>query len=760
MMKSLNVGQTAKLIIKQFGWIAIALSVIGGVAMFNRFPEGMVFAGGDVVQYFNQNFVERNFHHIWSNVIGEGGFSPVFLYYPIYWAIFTVSDLFGVNPSQQSVLYMFFFWGGAYIGCLFGLSLLTNRKFSIWSFEASLFALIYALNPYTFYAFYFIWGYSPFLYLYLAIPVLVITTIEFICEADPQRGKRLLMVLFFAHLFATIAYANLSFFVGVNLVLAGLGLAIWILASKATVKEFLIKIIAFLAIELAATGWATLPQLPNLLFENNPIDNGGFFDYASWILWQRLSFREIFSLNPAAGAYGNDHPFAMALGLIIIGLAVWLGCQQRAVLAEHRRWLAVLLSVLIVALLETKGKGIVPDAWSVWAFSNPVLGALRSFGKVFIFLPFLVILMLLLGISSWSNRARKLLAMGVFIVCVLSAYPMFLGGLQTEYSVGLKSGELCSNAKYCYLNRIPPEYSEAADVIKHDGLDGKILSLPYSVINSPGWSNYPTWKHVGSDPTVQLFSLPVVQMNAYHVFGRAYGLEWAQGGIAEPEFFKLVADLGISYLLFHKDVRQDFIGPAARILQAYEQKGLIRTLYESRTVSIYRVGEDYLRQIVTADSSSNPKQPLAAVNVVKVDPTKYIVSLPVSAHENNVVLREAFSRQWKVHILPYKRSEPVEQVAKNLSWWDLFFFPTLTEDSHTRFGGYGNVWKINTDAALRDFGSATDAKGQQTVVLVLEYLPQRYINILLIVAVLGGLAVAALTLRNSFHKLIIKKPTQ
>jgi hypothetical protein len=289
---------------------------------------------------------------------------------------------------------MFFFWGGAYVGCLFGLSLISNKKFSIWSLEASLIALIYAINPYTFYAFYFIWGFSPFLFLYVVFPVIAVATIEFFSANSKNRSHILLVILFFTHTLATIAYANLPFFIGLNFVLIGLVTVAWLIDSDRSSKPFLLKLALYLAIELAATGWAILPQLPNLLFEKNPINNNEIFDFAGWVLWQRMSFWEIFSLNPAVSAYVKGSPFPVIMGFMIIGLVI----GSRISISNKRNTtpqaLALMAIVLLIMLLETKGKGIMPGAGAVWAFSNPLLGALRSNGKTLIFLPFLLLYIL------------------------------------------------------------------------------------------------------------------------------------------------------------------------------------------------------------------------------------------------------------------------------------------------------------------------------------------------------------------------------
>ena len=722
-------------------WIIVALGIIGTLAWLNRFPDGMIFAGGDVVQYFNRDWVERNLHYIWSNSVGvgEGGFSPIFLYYPFYAALFAISDVLGLSSSQQPILYMFFFWGGAYVGCLFGLSLISSKKFNVWSLEASLIALIYAINPYTFYAFYFIWGYSPFLFLYVVFPVIAVATIEFFSANDKNRSHILLGILFFTHILATIAYANLPFFIGLNLVLIGLVTVAWLIDSNRSSRSFLLKLALYLAIELVATSWATLPQLPHLLFEANPLNNKEIFDFAEWVLWQRMSFWEIFSLNPAASAYMKGSPFPAIMGFIIIGLAIWSRLATSNKRNTTLQALALMVIVLLIILLETKGKGIVPGAGAVWAFSNPLLGALRSNGKLLIFLPFLLLYIFMLNISSLTKPTRSLLLGCALFTSSISVYPMFIGGLQNAYSAGFNSGQNCNDAEYCYLNRIPDEYVEAAEAIKHDGLKGKILSMPYSVINSPGWSNYPAWKHVGADPTLQLFSLPVVQMNAYNVFGYPYGLKWVESDFKDSEWIlQFSANLGVSYFLFHKDVRKDFIDPAAALVRHYEQRGWLTKVYDSRVVTAYRVSEEYRRPAVTLQTNQFPSLPLP-LDFVKVDPTKYVVMMDSSQANTSLELREAFSRQWRVYLLPREKlKSSAAETAGHLSWWEPFFLSNFQEHSHTRFAEYGNEWKFDMKEICEQNHCTGDKSADQVVGLLIEYGSQRYIYALLIFSALVG----------------------
>lgn len=718
-------------------WPAVGMALILGLARLNRFPDGAVFANGDVIQYFDRDFVSRNFPYIWSNALGEGLFSPLYMYYPFYAGAFAVSDTLGLTPSQEPMLFMVFFWGGSYLSFLAALRMVSDAQLRPRGLEANLCALLYACNPYTFYAFYFIWGYSAFLSIYVFVPPILVATLEYLGEKSAPRRARLLAVLFFAHLGATLSYANLPFFVALNLLLGGLALTIRLLNPKReNLVPFAWRLAAYFAIELAANAWAVLPQLPHLLFEIRALDSA-IFDYANWILWQRLSFWEVFTLSPDARSYSLRHPLAMALSFVVFAAALWAYVSRRGSAEHTRSALALAVLAAAVLLLETKGKGIAPDALAVWAYSNPVVGALRSNGKAIVFLPCILLLLLTLTPQDpRGGRRRKLVGLAL-AANLIASYPMFAGQLQTKEASAISPGKDCRTSEFCGLVRIPREYVEAAAAIRGDGLSGKILSLPYSVVNSPGWSNHPPWKHVGADPTVQLFSLPVVQANAYGAFGYPYAQKWVDGELGPPEVILDVAgDLGATYLLFHQDVKPAFIYPAKSYLAQMEKVGHLARIYDSPVVTVYRVALEFRRPLATLHLGDRPADPPLPLQAVKINPAKYVVLVPEGAAAT-LVLRESHSALWTVHA---RRAASARRPDES-PWWETFTLDTVAGASNVRFAEYANSWRLDTKALCDNFGCTREGRsGERVATLVLEYRPQRYVHLLLLGAALAAVA--------------------
>jgi hypothetical protein len=320
---------------------------------------------------------------------------------------------------------------------------------------------------------------------------------------------------------------------------------------------------------------------------------------------------------------------------------------------------------------------------------------------------------------------------------LIASYPMFAGQLQTKEASAISPGEDCRTSEYCGLVRIPHEYVEAAAATRGDGLPGKILSLPYSVFTSPGWSNHPPWKHVGADPTVQLFSLPVVQANAYGAFGYPYAQKWVDGLLGPPEvILDIAGDLGATYILFHHDVKPAFIYPAKHYLAQMEKVGHLARIYDSTIVTVYRVAQEFRRPLATLHFGDRPADPPLPLRAVRINPSKYVVLIPEVAAAT-LVLRESHSAQWTVHARPAASARPPDESP----WWETFTLDTVAGVSNVRFAEYANSWRLDTKSLCDKFGCSREgSSGERVATLVLEYRPQRYVHLLLL-----GTALATVT---------------
>ncbi len=163
---------------------------------------------------------------------------------------------FQFSPSGQSVLYFFIFLSGSYLSFFLASKTFTsthgNRTFEL----RLLLSLIYAINPYTLYAFTYTWGYSPFLALYPLIPL--IFGLTYFYFRNGRVISKSLMGLGVVFFLSNIAFGNFSFFVSLFFFLI-LFFAL-ILILKFDCKKLFYKMVAYLSIFFGVTLWTVLPR--------------------------------------------------------------------------------------------------------------------------------------------------------------------------------------------------------------------------------------------------------------------------------------------------------------------------------------------------------------------------------------------------------------------------------------------------------------------------------------------------------------------
>ena len=131
--------------------------------------------------------------------------------------------------------------------------------------------------------------------------------------------------------------------------------------------------------------------------------------------------------------------------------------------------------------------------------------------------------------------------------------------------------------------KVPNDYFEAAhEVNSASPYDFKVQYLPYGVINSPGWSQYPKWKFIGNDITTKLFNKPVLTPATFLNFGKFnYGDTF--GKISPEAYERLLLDVmdGDATLFMRRDAIEQSWTWVTPILKAWRQ-GKTRWLPEYR----------------------------------------------------------------------------------------------------------------------------------------------------------------------------------
>jgi len=96
----------------------------------------------------------------------------------------------------------------------------------------------------------------------------------------------------------------------------------------------------------------------------------------------------------------------------------------------------------------------------------------------------------------------------ILIFILIIPIPFYIGGIPTYLSHENEKG-------YKYTIQIPSEYYTIEKIVNKDDKQLSIISLPYSVVNSLNWANYPKWHFVGHDVLHLLYNKYYISANTY-----------------------------------------------------------------------------------------------------------------------------------------------------------------------------------------------------------------------------------------------------
>ncbi|MCX6808588.1 MAG: hypothetical protein NTW50_02890 [Candidatus Berkelbacteria bacterium] len=677
-----------KLLKSKILWLIICQLAIIFVSVVNVFPRGYIFAGGDITQYYNLAHIAKGLHFTWSNFSGEGFFLQFFGYSLFYDVVYFLKSLFHISNSGQSFFYFFFFMTGSFWSFYLSSKLFLKDAHQS-SFYRIGFALLYTFNFYVLNTFYFIWGYSPFLTLYTLIPAIFgLCYRYFSSEKMEWKSLFLLAIPFFL---SNIANGNMAFFISLNIISIIFIVSLYLFSErKINFLFYLKKMVFYYAFYFLCVCWSVFPQIIELLRLATSFNSGGtIFDNKAWIIWQSISFPDIFFLVPHLADFISTKIFAgSALFLALIGVVIFSQAFAKAKMSKIT--LTFLILLVIGIFLENKGVGIVSNGLTIAIFNNTLLGALRSYDKVLVFFPFIIIILILIQFQSYKYRNYVI---GVLAVLALSfSYPFFIGGIQKTFSNAYSDGGNYLTSKGTFIHNIPNEYFEAAAILNQKLTDSKLLTMPYSVLNSPGWVNYTKWNVTGVDPTTQLFNSPSVEMNGYGAFGSwNYGKLWGGQSASDSVWlFNLAGYLNTKYLIYHKDISQKFIAQTQGKMIDLEKDGHISKVIENDYFVVYKLADRFYlphfytpTQAIVSDlsiehlptilkgvnNSSRSAVILSSQNVgkdlskiaqsptglpvleyKKINPTKYHVVVHGSSDTFPMIFSEAFHGGWQVFL--------------------------------------------------------------------------------------------------------------
>ena len=716
-------------IILKYCPILLSQIIILTVANLNRFPDGYAYAGLDMIYPLDLSKCIEELSSIWGRS-SLGNFSHVYGYVMYYYLIYLLSLPFRLSASSQSIVYMYIFlfssyWGMYYSIKLFDVEGKTNH------FQKNLFAFLYTFNFYTVYVFYFQYGYSPFLLLYPIFPCILATTHRYFLERKYTKQLYYLCLIIIFVFLSSIPNSHIPFLSSMTVVISCF-ILLSIFLKRVSPKELISSIkktALFYFAYFITLAWVILPQFLELLniYKSTIFVKSNADKLLQWILTYAIHMQDIFSMGPPYKGfyYFNPNPF-----MIIISFTWMMALIASIIIFKRKGTLStIILFILMVCIfLANKGVGFLSNDMIGSIFSNPILAPIRTYDKALVYLPFLVLIIIFINIKNHLNEPLAInILYGLVVLQLIVSYPLWSGHMEKKYAFhhNLTTNEDYKTAKQSALYKMPDEYVKMATALNKVKGDYRILSMPYyDGEQSLYIATYPNWRLHAADPTLQLYSNPVVEMNTGNtpVSGWNFGKDWEEDDLGKSEWIlNLSSILNIRYWIFHKDIDPAYISKNMGKIHSYETTGEIIKEYTGDYIDIYKINPKYFTNLLYV-----PKQ-------IRLNTTDHAVSselfsdigdtVPFAIFQKEFLTRFSSLLSQPLHVpeVSYRRVSPVkyEIQLKNIK----AAFPLIfLEKYHIGWGLYANKYsddfKLTNDKKLiHRADNSLPSRANQTVVI-------------------------------------------
>ena len=673
-------------LINKFG-IFFCLILLFIVSLLNKFPNGYIYSWSDFPQIINFKGTLEWFIYSFID-IGEGSWNT--LYVPFYYSILGFFQNFiGVQYTQ--VVYCFIFLAGSFCSfylaaIFFGLERQRHKNIILC------FSLLYAINPYTVLRFA-----LPHIFFlpYIFIPVLFAATYAYFIESKVFNRNLLWCAIFM--LISTVCWVNPPYFLALVILISAFIILIIIFCRNCSFFILIKKCLLYCFVFASSFAIYLLTWPPILLNIIKDIGQGKYqADMHAWISSQALTVMEVFSFRNMEFGLVNINKvfllffFAFTFAFFILPIISFFNFHNNRF---KNTYLVFYFMILITIFLLNKGRGF-PWEETVYSMfiSNVILSSLRSFDKILIFLPFMLIILYCLYSSGIK---RKFIPLILLIFTLFFSYPFIQGDLYKRH-YAVENGKDYLTSEYSSLVKIPQEYFDITSETNQIKSDLKIFSVPWSLKNPDlkGWLIAPKWKNVGYNPVIQYFNHPFVQMNTPTVFrGWNYGEEWNEQGDSESLWLMYLSGmLNTKYLIFQKDVLEMFVNKATSKINFYKEKEFINLLDSNQYFDFFEISNKFfLPHFYIPDGLYIIKKPsriplvfekalkcekpvilesdcenLAGlilddnriiIEYKKINPAKYKVKFHGISESLPFVFSESFDSSWKVYPVNYTGTE-------------------------------------------------------------------------------------------------------
>lgn len=728
-----NISKFYKLLSFALTFFIIILFILIPFTIFKDKSFDLI-AGGDFRSPFPYVSAYEKYLFSWGGLHGQGAFNtaaPSFLYY------FAQSILYRVFGG-----YTLHAWVSLYFITVYTSFLIALKRFfgdNINGLHKIVLSFLYTFNPFILTVFSFSWGYNHHMLFYLFVPLLFSQYYVLLRKENLMDNFREILVYLCTIGVAFVSFNNIAFL----LVLILLQSLFFLIYSYCYNKFNLLRFAILMSLLIVIL----LPYLISFYMGNSFLyhktyQNEVFGGSIKHLFKTPNRLLDIFSLSRKGWGVTS----------VIIGVMYFFSLILSFFKARVGKLNVTLITLFIMIVFLNLRQNPPFASLSSIFYSIPGSSLLKSADKLLIVLPFLYFITMSSVLLKVNRHVRVFVTVSLLISSFFVIVSIFDGSV-SSYLSGVEKRTASS-----FVN-IPDEY-KSLDINNYPEISTSIVSLPYSVVNSLNWSNYPKWNFIGGDVLSLLFNRNYISANtADHPYLETImtykGFVENNNCCDRGEIMDSFQKFGAEFILWHKDIDIDRFNQNLNFynsLRGLVDDGLVYQIEENDYFELYRLEDREIYPIVHLDN--------AEVIFKKVKPTKYVLYIEGLNAGDRVIFKQSYSPEWKVFALSqdtlrcegfYKYS--VINSTECLSGSKEFLFNGIEylfkkplKLDHSLIDEYSNMWVISAESIeeikrLNDYSYNED--GSINVSLSIFYRPQSYLilqyYIIVVVVLITGL---------------------
>ena len=573
-------------------YFLIPLVIILWVVAINSFPSGYVYNSGDFAQPINIKLLFKDFIYTWNTRVaspGEGGYFQWFAAVPYYFIFYYVPALMGFSETFTLSYVLFLFLSLSYLSFYLCLRILFNKKDKL----TVIFPLTYAINYTTLYFFTYTWGFSHHIFLYVTFPLLLALFYKFVTKPSMKIGYFFLVLLFVS----ISGFTNPAFFLAMVLYFTIFLLGLFLYKVVVIDRKLVVRLLLLGLFSLVVVGYWLYPTLFITKSQLISLKGGSMFNLETWLQMQSSSLLSLFSglpgligFFPFKYGYLLLYPLPFASVFVLLYL---LHLNKGNFKSKPNKLVLILLTIFIVFGVLIKKSEPPFGTQTLALFNIPIFTALRSYEKLAVLLPSVLLISTYILMGTIGEYKKKIMLTALIIICPL---PFFIGGIQKRYSITMEAGTNYKTATYSGLVKIPDSYSDIILHVNKTPTNGRIMSLPYSAVNTDAWVNYPKWKLIGFSVLDNLFTKSTIAQNLPQIAASGFNMNIDLSNTKHDPiwYVRALKYLNVTHILYHLDVFEEFVQITKDKMGYLEKAGAISKAVSSKDAILYKLNNKYI----------------------------------------------------------------------------------------------------------------------------------------------------------------------